>query len=132
MAFNYCKSCGHKNIFTLDPPNFCGGCGNSFVSASPPKSTKTKARKKASGRAVAEGAPDGGRDKYEDFDPDGLDIFKVPKIDKLSYSIEMDPSNKINLSDLIDVEEFQEFNDEEEKPKLRGKSKARGDQSKNE
>jgi len=71
-------------------------------------------------------------EEYEDFDPDGLDIFHVPKISKLSYSIEIDPTNKINLSELIDIEEFQEFNDEEKKPEQRGKSKAKGDRDKNE
>lgn len=129
MAFNYCKSCGYKNIFTLDPPSFCGGCGNSFASASLPRPTKTKVRKGTGGRSVAKAEVNRSR---EDFDPDGLDIFHVPKISKLSYSIEIDPTNKINLSELIDIEEFQEFNDEEKKPEQRGKSKAKGDRDKNE
>ena len=113
MAFKYCKSCDYKNMFTLSPPKFCGGCGEAFGSSVAAKAALPRAKK---GRVVV----DKGRvvrhdgEDYEDFDPDGLDIFKVPNISKLSYSIDMDASNKINLNELVDVEQFKEFNDQEE------------------
>ena len=124
MAFKYCKSCGYKNMFTLNPPKFCGGCGEAFGSSSAAKAALPRAKK---GRVVVDKGrvvrPD--MDDYEDFDPDGLDIFNVPNIDKLSYSIDMDASNKINLNELVDVEQFQQFNDQEEKPKPKAKRKKR-------
>ena len=106
MAFNYCKSCGYKNMFTLSPPKFCGGCGCSFGSTQEPKGSSLKA-KPARERVEV-------NDTYEDFDPDGLDVFSVPKIGKLSYSVEHDKPNKLNLEDLVDIKEFEEFIEEEE------------------
>ena len=124
MAFKYCKSCGYKNIYTLNPPNFCAGCGDSFDSTHTAKASKAKKSSVNRGRVVVDKSGEISRhDQYEDFDPDGLDVWEVPKIKKLSYSVEIDERNKLNLSDLIDIEEFQEFNDEEEKPKTKPKAK---------
>ena len=27
MSFTYCKSCGYKNTYAIQPPNFCSSCG---------------------------------------------------------------------------------------------------------
>jgi hypothetical protein len=56
----------------------------------------------------------------EDFDPDGVDIFEVPDISNFSYSIEQD-NNKMNLKDLIPLDEFENFQEEAPKPKKRGR-----------
>ncbi len=119
MAFKYCKSCGYKNMFTLNLPKFCGGCGIEIVSSSFSKGSTTITKKPERSRVRVE------KEEYEDFDPDGLDIFQLPNIEKLSYSIDLDKSNKLNLSDLVDVEQFQQFNDQEEKPKPKAKRKKR-------
>ena len=39
-------------------------------------------------------------------DPDGVDIYEVPKISRLSYSIEQD-KNKFDLKDVIPVDAFE-------------------------
>ena len=117
MAFKYCKSCGYKNMFTLNPPKFCGGCGDSFDSTQVTKASEQKKSGVKRGRVVVDKGRVSRHEEYEDFDPDGLEVWEVPKIGKLSYSVEIDERNKLNLSDLVDLEEFQEFNDEEEKPK---------------
>jgi hypothetical protein len=56
----------------------------------------------------------------EDLDPDGVDIFEVPDISNFSYSIEQD-NNKMNLKDLIPLDEFENFQEEAPKPKKRGR-----------
>jgi hypothetical protein len=98
-------------MYTLSAPKFCGGCGSELSESDVAKASKPK-------RVPLE------RESIEDFDPDGLDIFKVPKITKLSYSVEMDPSTKIKLSDLIPLEELDgsEF-DKGQQPKKRSSSK---------
>ena len=61
-------------------------------------------------------------------DPDGLDIYEVPQISKLSYSVEND-NNKFSLKDLVPLEAFEEFVEEEsaaKKTKKINKSKKRG------
>tara|TARA_Y100001937_G_scaffold66048_2_gene90362 strand:- start:9301 stop:9648 length:348 start_codon:yes stop_codon:yes gene_type:complete len=106
-------------MFTLNLPKFCGGCGIEIVSSSFSKGSTTITKKPERSRVRVE------KEEYEDFDPDGLDIFQLPNIEKLSYSIDLDKSNKLNLSDLVDVEQFQQFNDQEEKPKPKAKRKKR-------
>lgn len=107
MAFTYCKSCGYKNMYTLDVPKFCGGCGKELSKISSAKTVSPKRSPKRSPKPSLELLGD-------DFDPDGLDIFSVPKITKLSYSIEHDESNKMKLEDLIPLEELEEFDESDE------------------
>ncbi len=99
MAFTYCRSCGYKNMYSLTSPKFCGGCGNELSESSGAKASVLKKLPKQ-------------RVDIEDFDPDCLDIFNVPKITKLSYSIEHSPSNKMNLEDLVPLESLEEFDEE--------------------
>jgi hypothetical protein len=99
MAFTYCKSCGYKNMYTLSVPKFCGGCGKELGEMS-------SAKKIPLGRSP--------EPVEDDFDPDGLDVFSVPKITKLSYSIEHDSSNKMKLEDLIPLEELEKFDERDE------------------
>ena len=118
MAFSYCPHCGFKNMYSLQAPKFCGGCGEglSILSAAKQKttvSTKTPARKTSS-RPV---------NKDESYDPDGSDVYEVPNISKLSYSIEQD-KNKFSLKDIIPLDQFENF-EESEKTSTK-KSKKRG------
>ena len=118
MAFSYCPHCGFKNMYSLQAPKFCGGCGEglSVLSAAKHKinvSTKTP-EKKIRPRPVQ------GDDLY---DPEGSDVYEVPNISKLSYSIEQD-QNKFNLKDLMPLDQFEDF-DEPKKPSTK-KLKKRG------
>jgi hypothetical protein len=111
MAFSYCPHCGFKNMYSMQAPKFCGGCGESLSILSAAK-TKTAATRKPSSR----------RAEVID-DPDGVDIYEVPSISKLSYSIEKD-KNKFNLKDLIPIEAFENF-EEENKPMKKTKKRGR-------
>lgn len=126
MAFSYCPHCGFKNMYSLQAPKFCGGCGkglNILTAAKQTPAAPTAKNTAAPTRnARRRAAP------LEEDDPEGLDIYEVPHISKLSYSIEKD-SNKFNLKDIISVEEFQEFK-EDPKPKDK-KKKTRGRPRKN-
>lgn len=89
MSFTYCKSCGHKNVYSLTPPNFCSGCGVSLGSASKVMPTKKVRRQKNQPTPV-------------DFE-DGEDINSVPDISNFKCSISNDGSykNKMKLGDIV-------------------------------
>jgi hypothetical protein len=72
--------------------------------------TQSKNKRKALRRAPIE---------LED-DPDGLDIYEIPDITKLSYSIQID-KNKFNLKDIIPIEDLENFKEESKKKKSRGR-----------
>lgn len=122
MAFSYCPHCGFKNMYSLQAPKFCGGCGQGLNILSAAKQTPSLGINDASSKSlrVKKRRPI----PAEEDDPDGLDIYEVPSISKLSYSIERD-SNKFNLKDIIPVEQFQEFQEDVETKKPKQK-KARG------
>lgn len=118
MAFSYCPHCGFKNMYSLQAPKFCGGCGEGLSILSAAKqpttvTTKTPARKLRS-RPVQD---------EDSYDPDGSDVYEVPNISKLSYSIEQD-KNKFSLKDIIPLEEL-DPEAEPEKPTPK-KAKKRG------
>jgi hypothetical protein len=121
MAFSYCPHCGFKNMYSLQAPKFCGGCGEglSILSAAKQTSANVSNPKPASRKLGS--TPRRSRPiAVEDFDPDGVDIFEVPNISNFSYSIEQD-SNKMNLKDLIPLDELENFQEEAPKPKKRGR-----------
>ncbi len=123
MAFSYCPHCGFKNMYSLQAPKFCGGCGESLnvLSAAKQPATvlpKTPARKLRS-RAT---------ENIDHDDPFASDVYEVPHISKLSYSIEQD-QNKFSLKDMIPLEELDpEARPEKPSPK---KAKKRGRPKKN-
>ena len=114
MAFSYCPHCGFKNMYSINAPKFCGGCGESLNILSAKKSDESQ-RLSSPRRSVAK--------NIIIDDPDGSDVYEVPHISKLSYSIEVD-NNKFNLKDLIPLDEFEEF--KEEKASKTPKAKKRG------
>ena len=119
MAFSYCPHCGFKNMYSMQAPKFCGGCGESLNILSAAKRVSVTSEKKTLSRPVR------ARQKIVD-DPDGTDVYDVPRITKLSYSIEKD-NNKFSLKDMIPLEELQEFqeNDQPETPKKTAKKRGR-------
>ena len=111
MSFTYCQSCGNKNLYSLNPPKFCGGCGITLGAT-----TKVLPAPRSSGpkREVVEASIGN--------DSEGSDVFEVPQIDKLRYSFsaEMDHVRKIDLKDLVpDPEELTDKTLPNEKPKKR-------------
>lgn len=113
MAFTYCPKCGFKNLYSIKPPNFCGGCGEQMGSATS-VATKTRVNKRplSSRRGVEL------EQEEDEFASDGTDIYSVPDIQSLAYEIEHD---KISF-DLKDVLPEQE-NEEKPKKKKRGRPK---------
>jgi len=111
MAFSYCPHCGFKNMYSMQAPKFCGGCGEGLSILSAAKTKAADSRR--STKKIVETIDD----------PDGVDIYEVPNISKLSYSVESD-KNKFNLKDLIPLEVLEKFQEEDEhikKTKKRGK-----------
>ena len=96
MAFSYCPHCGFKNMYSIQAPKFCGGCGESLNILSAAKQKKSKPAERF--RVPRE------RINEKSYDPDGLDIFEVPEISKLSYSIEVDKIS-FDLKDVLPSEE---------------------------
>tara|TARA_Y100000356_G_scaffold27800_1_gene19806 strand:- start:49 stop:411 length:363 start_codon:yes stop_codon:yes gene_type:complete len=115
MAFTYCPKCGFKNLYSIKPPNFCGGCGEQMSSASS-VATKTKAPGKPLGKTVRKRAEleEGG----DEFALDGTDIYSVPDIQSLAYEIEHEKIS-FDLKDVLPEPDI------EEKPTKR-KAKKRG------
>jgi hypothetical protein len=115
MAFSYCPHCGYKNMYSMNPPKFCGGCGEGLnvLSAAKNSSDKSTTRRPLSKKAS----------NISIDDPDGVDIYEVPEISKLSYSIEQD-ANKFSLKELVPLDELNEFKEDEptvKKTKKRGR-----------
>lgn len=108
MAFSYCPHCGFKNMYSIQAPKFCGGCGESLNILSAAKQKKSKSAARATTRRA--------QINEESYDPDGLDIFDVPEISKLSYSIEVDKIS-FDLKDVLPSEEQIEEMKQSEAPK---------------
>ena len=83
-------------MYSIQAPKFCGGCGEGLnvLSAAKQKKSKPAARLKVPRERI----------KEQSYDPDGLDIFEVPEISKLSYSIEVDKIS-FDLKDVLPSEE---------------------------
>ncbi len=123
MAFSYCPHCGFKNMYSLQAPKFCGGCGENINILSAAKTSSTNASKLTPNRpALKRRAPV--RDAEID-DPDGTDVYEVPQISKFSYSIEQD-RNKFNLKDIIPLDEIEEMQVNDKSKPAPKKAKRRG------
>ena len=105
-------------MYSTQPPKFCGGCGETLNISSALK------QKPAGERMVSPSSR--ASIQREVHDPDGTDVYQVPNISKLSYSIERD-RNKFNLKDLIPLGEVEKIQEEAKaqtkKPKKRGRPK---------
>lgn len=89
MSFTYCKSCGHKNLYALDVPKFCGACGVELGSAVSKAITKKSVQKKP--------------DYHTIDDEDGLDVFEVPSIGDFKFNIKKSDigARKFKMGDLV-------------------------------
>jgi hypothetical protein len=123
MAFSYCPHCGYKNMYSMQAPKFCGGCGESLNILSAAKTTSsTSSTSRPLRKAPVRRTP--ARD-IEIDDPDGTDVYEIPDITKLSYSIEQD-KNSFSLKDVLPLDQI-EAAEENDKPKpSKKKAKRRG------
>jgi len=123
MAFSYCPHCGYKNMYSMQAPKFCGGCGETLNILS---AAKTHAAPKSPPASIRRTAPRV-RVEQEIDDPDGTDVYQVPNITKLSYSIEQD-NNKFSLKDFVpeDVVKNSAVDIEKQQQEEPKKSKKRG------
>jgi len=89
MSFTYCKSCGHKNLYALSPPKFCGECGTELGSAVSKAVTRKKIQKENPSQTID--------------DENGLDVFEVPSIKKFQFNIKSSEigSRKFKMGDLV-------------------------------
>jgi len=138
MAFTYCKHCGHKNLYSLVTPKFCGSCGGLISGEGPEakaaeapilkeRKTSTTLREKAAALSESaslerdsaprpsssENAPRAGtKDLNRVFDE--TDIDHVPNIGTLKHSVINADSlggNVIKLSELISADSIPETKD---------------------
>ena len=118
MAFSYCPHCGFKNMYSMQAPKFCGGCGETLNILSAAKRVSVAPEKKTASRPIR------ARQEIVD-DPDGTDVYSIPDITKLSYSIEQD-KNKFNLKDLVPLEELEQFKENDKPEPIKKQAKKRG------
>lgn len=118
MAFSYCPHCGFKNMYSMQAPKFCGGCGESLNILSAAKRVSVAPEKKTASRPIR------ARQEIVD-DPDGTDVYEIPHITKFSYSIEQD-NNKFDLKDMVPLEELQEFQENDQPRTSKKAAKKRG------
>lgn len=70
MKITYCQSCGAKNQYEYQRPNFCISCGSKFATATvaaPPKPVKKQVR-------IVKDEDEEEEEEYEDSDIDFLNI----------------------------------------------------------
>jgi len=86
MSFTYCKLCGHKNLYSVNVPKFCGGCGEPLDGSSVAATRQTEkkvlpekpSRRKKRTRPINDG---------DVSESDGTDINYVPQIEDLQCEI---------------------------------------------
>ena len=118
MAFSYCPHCGYRNMYSMQAPKFCGGCSETLNILSAAKRVSVAPEKKTVSRPIR------ARQEIID-DPEGTDVFDVPNITKLSYSIEQD-KNKFSLKDIIPLEEIDAMKQDSQPKPAPKKAKRRG------
>ena len=110
-------------MYSLQAPKFCGGCGDNLNILSAAKTSSTSASKSTPvHRASKRRAP---AQEQEIDDPDGTDVYQVPNITSLSYSIEQD-KNKFSLKDIIPLEEIEAMKQDSQPKPAPKKAKRRG------
>ena len=100
MSFTYCKLCGHKNLYSVEVPKFCGGCGAPLKEASAPEKKQASAVKRIKRTRPMENV-----DQHEE---EGTDIEHVPQIKNLQYEVLNTDSHArvMKIEDLIpEIEE---------------------------
>lgn len=107
MSNLYCQECGHKNIYILNTPNFCAGCGFNFAKGSTPKKEPPKNKRREH------------EENLEEDDGDYSESDFVPELRGLEYEIEGAEKRIYKGSELLNISE------EEIKKIKRGRSKSK-------
>lgn len=113
MAFSYCPKCGFKNLYSIRPPNFCGGCGVQMSNAS----SVTRKNKPARVRKSVEL-------ENEDSNTEGTDIYSVPNIQSLAYEIEHEKIS-FDLKDVLPELEQEKTTTKKTTTKLKSRKRGR-------
>ena len=93
MSILYCPDCGHKNEYSIHPPNFCGDCGASL--GKKPKKGKARGKK-------PESLAHDMFAKEDSLKDDETDIDYVPDIGKLDVEISYEGAARVfKGSDLL-------------------------------
>lgn len=128
MSYTYCKSCGHKNLYALQVPKFCGECGaplglnHQTASPAPVLAAVNKTKRKKRTRIIEE--------EYAQEAEDLQDIQSVPNINNFQYTASSSGMNRtMKLQDLVQLDE-QEGQLEEEKLQ-KGKTRRKRTSGKN-
>ena len=91
MSYLYCQSCGSKNSYIGDKPNFCSSCGDGVGGVA--QATRAPARniiKRGSGLVrVDESDSDLVRTDESDRNEDESDMDYVPRISDIEVDIDM-------------------------------------------
>jgi hypothetical protein len=105
MPFTYCQSCGHKNLYSVEMPKFCGECGTSLVSKG--GSSKPVARRLGSSGSSTNKRMPPSQGQQEQDDTDGSDIYEVPEIGEFKCSVSSEGlgNRKMKLGDLLPPQE---------------------------
>lgn len=97
MRKEYCISCGAANLFEVNRPKFCCGCGKVFNDAAPQTS---QAKKRNVGRTKYEEDDEDEYDEYDDYDNSSeQSSFDLNKL-KQSISIDLS-AQKTSVEDLF-------------------------------
>ena len=97
MTTLYCQECGHKNEYSLHPPNFCGGCGIKLGGGLEKNQAREGPKRKLKRPSFMED---------DDHDDDGTDIDHVPDIGKLDVNISYEGQARVFKGrDIVDMPE---------------------------
>ena len=86
MNVEYCTSCGYKNVYTVQAPSFCGGCGESLGNKSAtPKKKSSLARTRLKEQVIEE-----------------EEVDSIPDLTRLEYTVDAGFENKkLTIRDLV-------------------------------
>ena len=106
MSYLYCRHCGHKNIFTLNPPNFCNSCGTAFIEGASPQKSKVEREERP-------------------LEDDETDVHEVPDVGKLDVDISYGERKVWKGSDFLQIEESEVEQNKNKRAKKSKKSNVR-------
>ena len=90
MTTLYCPECGYKNEYSIHPPKFCGGCGES-LSVNSGKVAKPKLRSSTP------------RIKQEALAEDETDSEFIPNLSKLDIDIDYNSASAKIFKNINDI-----------------------------
>jgi hypothetical protein len=110
MSVIYCPECGFKNSYTLNVPNFCGGCAVPL---------KKGVKEKVTNSAIAN------KEEHVELEDDETDMDYVPEINELQYEVSQGGLQVFKGGQLLGLNEndFGEINKRKTKSRSGSKKK---------